>query len=305
MHMARILPPISSDQVRAFVELTRAGNLRLAASALHLSEEGVRSRLVALEHRLGVTLYEKQRGRRARVHLTYAGQIFAAKALQFLDNLHDLTQLFDRSSGVRELQVVASQFLAQYLLIDIVRAYHELNPDSRINMLTRNEQQISVALTEDPKLALGICAPLEYPPEFVFQPWFSMPWSFIAPADHPMAAQTHVTLEDLVREPLIMFEAGSTGRQHIMESFYSRGLTPRVAMEATSTQLIVRMVEARIGTAIVPLLRSGIVTHGIDVRAIPLGEQVRPITSGVLHRREAQQDAGMQRFAKFVLAQRQ
>jgi DNA-binding transcriptional LysR family regulator len=303
--MARALPPISSDQVRAFVELTRAGNLRLAANALHLSEEGVRSRLVALEHRLGTMLYEKQRGRRSRVRLTCAGQIFAAKAAQFLDHLQDLTQLFDRSSGVRELQVVASQFLSQYLLIDIVRAYHELNPDSRINMLTRNEQQISLAIAEDPKLALGICAPLEYPPQFVFQPWFSMPWSFIAPDDHALNRQAQVTLEDLADEPLIMFEAGSTGRQHIMESFYARGLSPRVAMEATSTQLIVRMVEARIGTAIVPLLRSGVVTRGVDVRAISLGDQVRPITSGVLYRRDSQPDPGMQRFARFVLAQQQ
>lgn len=303
--MTRALPPISSDQVRAFVELMRTGNLRLAASALHLSEEGVRSRLVALEHRLGVTLYEKQRGRRARVRLTGAGQIFATKAAKFLDNLQDLTHLFDRSGGVRELQVVASQFLSQYLLIDIVRAYHELNPDSRINILTRNEQQISVAIAEDTKLALGICAPLEYPPEFVFQPWFSMVWSFIAPADHPLHRQTQVALEDLVGEPLIMFEAGSTGRQHIMESFYSRSLTPRVAMEATSTQLIVRMVEARIGTAIVPLLRSGIVTRDIDVREISLGDQIPPITSGILYRRESQQDTEMQRFANFVLAQQQ
>ena len=40
------------------------------------------------------------------------------------------------------------------------------------------------------------------------------------------------------------FEPGSTGRQHVLEAFYRRELTPTVAMEATTTQLVVRMVEA-------------------------------------------------------------
>ena len=51
------LPSVSTDQVAAFVELSRRGSLRAAAATLHLTEQGVRNRLVALEERLRVELY--------------------------------------------------------------------------------------------------------------------------------------------------------------------------------------------------------------------------------------------------------
>jgi DNA-binding transcriptional LysR family regulator len=56
-------------------------------------------------------------------------------------------------------------------------------------------------------------------------------------------------------------------------------------MEATNTEIIVRMVEAGMGISIVPLLASGIVTKGRNVAARSLARQVRPIQSGLLKRR--------------------
>ena len=74
---------LSTDQVAAFVELARQGTLRGVASVLHITEQGVRNRLVALEERLRVELYRKQRGPR-RVHpLTEQGQQFLPHALAF------------------------------------------------------------------------------------------------------------------------------------------------------------------------------------------------------------------------------
>jgi DNA-binding transcriptional LysR family regulator len=94
-----------------------------------------------------------------------------------------------------------------------------------------------------------------------------------------------VGLGNIVLYPLIMYERGSTGRQHVAEAFQRRGLTPRVEMEATNTDLIVRMVEAGLGIAVVPLHPSGAVTRGRRVVAHSLGRQVRPIDSGILLRR--------------------
>jgi hypothetical protein len=56
------LPPLSTDQVAAFVEQARRGSLWAAAETLCLTEQGVRHRLVALEARLGAELYRKGRG---------------------------------------------------------------------------------------------------------------------------------------------------------------------------------------------------------------------------------------------------
>jgi DNA-binding transcriptional LysR family regulator len=70
------LPSLSTDQVAAFVQLARQGSLRAASETLFISEQGLRSRLLALEGRLGVELYRKSRGLRRRTPLTEQGRLF-------------------------------------------------------------------------------------------------------------------------------------------------------------------------------------------------------------------------------------
>src|SRR5438067_7083573 len=101
--MADVIPSLSTDQVAALVELARAGSLRAAADALHLTEQGVRNRLVALEARLGVTLYHKQRGPRRRSPLTAQGEVFLPQALAFLDRARQLAALFTEPTGPSEV----------------------------------------------------------------------------------------------------------------------------------------------------------------------------------------------------------
>ena len=57
--------------------------------------------------------------------------------------------------------------------------------------------------------------------------------------------------------PLILFERGSTGRRHVMDAFHAEGLSPRVDMEATNTEIIVRMVEAGLGVSGARVSRRG------------------------------------------------
>ncbi|MGH7202517.1 MAG: LysR family transcriptional regulator substrate-binding protein, partial [Planctomycetaceae bacterium] len=90
---------------------------------------------------------------------------------------------------------------------------------------------------------------------------------------------------DLADQPLILYERGSTGRQHVIDAFHGQRLSPRVELEATNTEIIVRMVEGGLGVSIVPLLDSGAVTRGRRVGLRGLGQQIRPIHSGVLTRR--------------------
>src|SRR5262245_61798284 len=92
--MPEPFPSLSTDQVAAFVELSRQGSLRKAAQALWISEQGLRNRLVALEKRLGVDLYRKSRGPRRRTPLTQQGQRFLPHALSFLERARELTDLF-------------------------------------------------------------------------------------------------------------------------------------------------------------------------------------------------------------------
>lgn len=279
------LPSLSTDQVAALVQLARQGSLRKAAEMLFISEQGLRSRLLALEQRLGVELYRKSRGLKRRTPLTPQGQQFLPHAEAFLDRAAHLCGLFREPQGPQEVHVVASQYLIAYVLIDAVRRFHRAFPQIHVRLSARTEHEIEEALLQSLEFSFGVAAPYEASPELVYRHLFSMHWSLITPRRHPLAGRRHVRLAEILHYPLILYERGSTGRQHVAEAFQRMGLVPHVEIEATNTDLIVRMVEAGLGVAIVPLHPSGAVTRGRRVAVHSLGKQVRPIDSGVLLRR--------------------
>lgn len=293
------LPSLSTDQLLAFVELARQGSLRAAAEALHISEQGVRNRLVALENRLGVQLYRKQRGVRRTQPLTDEGRRLLPHALGFLERAEELAELFGDSTKVREVHVVASQYLIAYALIDVVRRFHQAEPTIRIRLSARTEREIDEAVRLDPQISLGVAAPYEVSADLQFRHWFSMDWSLIVPSRHRLTKKPEVGLADLVDEPLILYERGSTGRSHVVDAFHAQRLDPRIEMEATNTDLIVRMVEAGLGVSIVPLHPSGAVTRGRRLGIRPLEGLVRPIDSGILTRKGEQLPEAASEFLQF------
>src|SRR5262245_50853314 len=281
-------PSLSTDQVAAFVQLARQGSLRAAAEMLFISEQGLRSRLLALEARLGAELYRTSRGLRRRTPLTREGQQFLPHAEGFLERAAHLVGLFGEAQGPQEVHVVASQYLLAYVLIDAVRRFHRAFPQIHVRLSARTEHEIEEALLGSLEFSFGVAAPYESSPELDYHHLFSMHWSLITPPRHPLARRRSIRLADIVPYPLIMYERGSTGRQHVVEAFQRLSLVPHVELEATNTDLIVRMVEAGLGVAVVPLHASGAVTRGRRVTIHSLGRQVRPIDSGILLRRREQ-----------------
>jgi DNA-binding transcriptional LysR family regulator len=293
------VPSLSTDQMAAIVELARHGTLRAAAEVLHLSEQGVRNRLIALESRLGVELYQKRRGIRRSSPLTQEGSRFLPHAIAFLQRAGELTELFREFAQPREVRVVASQYLIAYALVDVVRRFHAAEPTIRIRLSARTEEEIDQAVREDPQITLGVAAPYEMSTELEYRHWFSLDWSLITPHRHPLVENRRLRLADIAGEPLIAYERGSTGRSHVLDAFHKLRLVPRVEMEVTNTDLIVRMVEAGLGVSIVPLHPSGAVTRGRRVAIRSLKRFIRPIDSGILTRKGERLSSAAQKFIEF------
>lgn len=291
---------LSTDQVAAFVALAECGSLRAAAEKLLITEQGLRNRLIALEGRLQVPLYLKARGLRRTTPLTEQGRRLLPKAIEFLAGALQLREMFATTPQAREVNVVGSQYLIGYFLLDAVKQFHREYPAIQVRLSARTERDIDQALLASTEYALGVAAPYEASADLRFEPLFSMNWSVIVPRRHRLGRHRRLQLEQLAREPLIVYERGSTGRQHVIEAFQSQALVPHVEMEATNTDLVVRMVEAGLGVALVPLLPSGVVTRGRRVTICELADSIRPIDSGLLFRRHDVVADATRTFADYV-----
>ena len=133
-------------------------------------------------------------------------------------------------------------------------------------------------MLQDPDLALGVAAPSESSLALEYRHLFSLDWFLVTPPRHPLLRRPRLALADLTDLPLILFERGSTGRTHVIDAFHGAGLSPRVDMETTNTEITVRMVEAGLGVSLVPLMPGGAVTRGRKVGTRAWAVRLPPFT---------------------------
>lgn len=86
-------------------------------------------------------------------------------------------------------------------------------------------------------------------PLLVAFPWFRWHHSLLLPADHPRNQVSPLTLEEIVKWPLITYRQGITGRSRIDEAFKRKGLTPDVVLSAQDSDVIKTYVELGWGLA--------------------------------------------------------
>jgi len=276
------------------------GSIRMAAKALCLSEEGLRSRLLALEERLGVSLYEKERGRRLEVRLTPAGQAFLDKAVRLIQEAQELTEFFKPGQAPGNIKLLVSETLPCSLSSAVVQNFHVMFPDVMVNVRSCPEQQVIPGLRADTGSTVGICAPEKFSTDLVCQTWFAMDWRLVVPSGSPLSHRASVTLSELADTPLIAFEPDTTEQRYVLEAFQNCGVTPRIIVNVTSFQMAIRMVEAGMGATIVPVLPSGILMSDMAVDQVRIGDPIRPIENQVVIRHASQNDVAVRAFMNFV-----
>ncbi|MBI2398026.1 MAG: hypothetical protein HYV17_09520 [Xanthomonadales bacterium] len=266
----------------ATLTLLREGSLA-AAAGVGRDAEAVLVAARAVESRLGVRLFAFAPGSPDRIEATADGRRFLHRAPRLLAEERQFLDAFQCDAEAQSLRVLCSHYLASYLLIEIIGRYLAAHPALPLRLSVRTEQQILGALLQGEERAVGFAAPVDFPEEVRYTHWFDLQWALVVPCAHRFATPARaVSLQELAQEKLILFEPGSTGRQHVLEALHAAQVRVSAAMQATGTGVIVQMVEAGLGVAILPLLASGRVTAGHAVRVVPLVESVQPIQSGIL-----------------------
>ena len=289
------------ERLAAVVALIEAGDMARAAQQCGRSQTQLRADLRAIEDWLGVPVLQVDAS--GRIEANAEGRRLLPRAQALLADGERLRDLFRAPAAGRELRVICSHYLASYLLIDRLQAFRLRHPDVVLKLSVRTEIQILSALQQDTLCGVGFCAPLESPPGLRYRHWFSMPWSAVLPHGHPLAARHSLSLAELAREPLILFEPGSTGRQHLLQAFHRAGVEPQVALQATTTALIAQMVEAGLGIAVLPLLPSGRVTAGRALAVVPVSDRIEAIDSGIFMRPEWADDPMLNELIDWVTAE--
>jgi len=241
------------QQLRSVREAVRCGyNLTEVAAVLHTSQPGVSRQVRELEDELGVEFFVRS-GKRL-LGLTTAGKSLlpmVERLLQEADNLRRAGQdLQGREEG--RLSIAATHSQARYVLPHVVKDFRARYPRVSLHLHQGSPRQVAEMLlngTADIGVATEALAEYE---TLATLPCYRWSHSIVVPPGHPLLELgPAVSLQDLVRHPIITYELGYTGRAHIDEAFAQAGLQPDVVLTAMDADVIKTYVELEMGVGII------------------------------------------------------
>ena len=240
------------QQLRYVRETVRQGlNLTEVAQRLFTSQPGISKQIKELEEELGVQIFVR-RGKRL-VSLTEPGKAvlqMVERVLQETENLKQVAREFaEQDSGT--LAVATTHTQARYALPRVVAAFRQRYPKVHLVLHQGSPTQIAgMVLSGEADLAVATEA-LDAYPQLLALPGYTWSHCIVVRQDHPLAKLARVQLEDLVRYPIVTYDAAFAGRSHIDQAFAAKSLVPDVVLAAIDSDVIKTYVELGLGVGIV------------------------------------------------------
>jgi len=236
-------------QVEGFLEVARRGNVSRAAEAMFLTQPTLTARLHAVEKELGEPLFARTR---RGMRLTDAGRAFLPYAERAIRAVRDGRQaLADaRSMSAGRLVLGAAPAVSTYVLPALLQRFAASYPRVEVAVRTgHSEDVLQMLLREEVQLAM-VRALRHRDIESI--PLYDEELVLVVPPGHAFADRRKVGIADLASERLILFDRTSSYYELTQTFFLSLGVTPREVMELDNIEAAKKMVERRLGVALLP-----------------------------------------------------
>lgn len=241
-------PDLQLTHLRALEAIGRHGSFSRAARELRLTQPAVSMQIRLLERQVGVPLLERV-GKRALP--TTAGAVVlehAARAFRELRAGLDRVQAL-RGVVAGQVRLGTSAAISVYLLPRALRTFRARYPAIELLVMTGLASDIARLVVAN-ELDLGLVTLPLRDRALAITPFYRDELVAIAARDRAWPRRRPVSAAELAREPMILFDHGSTVRRVIDQWFHRARVAPRAAMELGNTEAIKKLVEARLGLSV-------------------------------------------------------
>lgn len=236
--------------LRAFAAVVELGGMTRATKRLHIVQSAVSQAVKRLEQEFGERLLER---RSDGVRPTPAGVVLANGARRILDAVDrleaEMATYRGQPQGVVDLGVMST--IAPVLIAPLVRTLDIRLPDIRLRLKEGVAGELLEALrigSLDLVVTIG-----SVPPEDMIRVDVGrLPLCVVASAQHHLAHDRSVRMEDVRDEPWITFPAPNPARRWLEDNARRAGFTPEVSAEIETFTQLKAFVEAGHGIALVP-----------------------------------------------------
>lgn len=238
-------------QLRTFRVVAETLNFTKAAQQLNLTQSAVSHQIKALETELGEPLFIRaKRG----VRLSGSGKVALEYAERMLDDAQELTERVagnERSSSGSVRVAAATQALV-YLFAPFFEAFMRTHPGIELSFRTTISTEQTISGILGGAADIGFASWPVYSPALKVEPLVEDELLLIVGQHHKLARKRRVTVQEIERERLVLFERGSSIRRATDQFFDRVGIRPTLALESNDTYFIKLMTEHGWGITLLP-----------------------------------------------------
>jgi DNA-binding transcriptional LysR family regulator len=240
---------VDLGQLEAFVQVAAHRSFSRAAEELVLTQPSVTARIQRLERDMGESLFERNgRG----VGLTEVGTSFlphAKRVLKALQDGRDAVQSL-RQLELGTLRLGVAPTVSTYVLPELLKEFRSRYPGLDVSVRTEYSEQIVQMVLSD-EVQVGLERTISHP-EVVTVPLYRDEVVLVTAPGHPFAEQGFATTKEVGREPLIMFNRGSSYYTLVHDALRQAGVLVSPMMELDNMEATKKMVEEGLGVAVLP-----------------------------------------------------
>ena len=242
-------------QLKYFCHVVDSGySISAAARALYTSQPGISRQIALLESQIGASVFAR-RGTRI-IGMTETGKQVLQVARRMLNDARALQRISEGYSPEDSGRFVVgtTHTHARYVLPSVIRRFTKRYPNVQLVMRQENESRVADLVSRG-EADIGVTAqPREPHGDLLGLPCYRLPRSVITRPRHPLLRGGALTLERIVRYPIITLDASFAGGHKVLQAFAEAGLKPTITMSAIDADVIKAYVALGLGVAILPTI---------------------------------------------------
>ena len=237
-------------QLGTFLKIAETRSFTTAANLLGYAQSTVTTQVKQLEEELGCLLFERL-GK--SVTLTSEGERlceYAEKMMQLEREILLEVPTVQEPAGVLKLGV--SESLCYHGLPQVLLQYREKCPKVEIRLSFITHDTFPALLKKGMlDAAYSLNPPMEYPDLVML---YDKPETlgFYTSPEHPLASKKQLTEKDLAGVPLLLTSHTCSFRHMLLEDLAETGITPQIALETSSKEILKQFAINRLGAAFMP-----------------------------------------------------
>ena len=236
--------------LKIFVTVCETGSTTAAGEKLHIAQPSISLAISELEDYYGIKLFDRIA---KRLYITEAGKKFLQYATHIVGLFEEMEREIKNFDATGIIRIGASITIGNYLLPGYITRFKKIHPQMDVKVIIDNSEKIQQYILSN-QIDIGLIEGIVYSPYIAEHKFRDDELVMVCGNAHPFANQKNVEISKLQNESFILRESGSAGREIFDSTMTSLGIKILPAWESTSTQAIIRAVQANLGISVLPYL---------------------------------------------------